>query len=101
MAWSPYKETVINYVRNHPGCCKFDVAARCTYNGRRCPSKQYYIVNTAIKNGWIVALSGKGGAYALYVPDCPVLKRIREEAAVRAAAEADEKAGAGIAWACI
>lgn len=56
MAWSPYKEMVISYVQNHPGCCKLDVAKYVTRNPRRNPSKQYYIVNTAIRNGWINAV---------------------------------------------
>lgn len=87
---------VESFVRNNPGCSKYNVARRCTFNARRNPSKQYYIVNTAIRNGWIIALSGKGGAYALYVPDCPFLARRLEEERVRAAAIADEDAGAGL-----
>lgn len=55
MAWSPYKQMVIDYVAANPGCCKFDVARRVTRSSRRDPSKQYYIVNTAIRNGWIAA----------------------------------------------
>lgn len=66
MAWSPYKEMVISFVRNNPGCCKYDVAAYCTYNKLRNPSKQYYIVNTAINNGWINAIRKKN-RYKLYV----------------------------------
>ena len=63
-AWSPYKDSVINYVREHPGCCKYDVAA---YVARRCsPNKLYYIVNTAIRNGWIVA-EKIGNRYSLTV----------------------------------
>ena len=55
MAWSPYKNMVVNFVSRNPGCCKFDVARYVTHNPLRCPSKQYYIVNTAIRNGWIKA----------------------------------------------
>ena len=73
-AYSPYKETVINYVSKHPGCCKYDVARHCTYAQLRNPSKQYYIVNTAIRNGWIKA-TYSGGKYKLYVEaDFPISK---------------------------
>lgn len=65
-AWSPYKDTVISYVAAHPGCCKWDVAKHVTRDRRRCPSKQYYIVNTAIKHGWIGA-QWRGRSYRLYV----------------------------------
>lgn len=68
MAWSPYKEHVINYVADHPGCSKWDVACRVTWKHGRCPSKQYYIVNTAIRNGWIVAF-WVGNRYELYIPE--------------------------------
>lgn len=54
-SYSPYKTTVINFVAANSGCSKWDVAAHCTRSVRRCPSKQYYIVNTAIRNGWINA----------------------------------------------
>lgn len=66
MAWSPYKERVISFVSRNPGCSKWDVASYCTRNPQRDPSKQYYIVNTALKNGWIEgAFSGR--QYHLYV----------------------------------
>jgi hypothetical protein len=66
MPWSPYKERVIEYVRQHPGCSKWDVAEHCTFNSRRCPSKQYYIVNTALRNGWIVGV-WRGNRWELFV----------------------------------
>jgi hypothetical protein len=56
MVWSPYKDRIIAYVAAHPGCCKCDVAAACTHNRQRNPSKQYYLVNTALRNGWIVGI---------------------------------------------
>lgn len=65
MGWSKYKNMVINYVSNHPGCCKYDVAKFCTRNPLRNPSKQYYIVNTAIKNKWISFIFC-GNRYKLY-----------------------------------
>lgn len=65
-ASSKYKNRVIQFVKNNPGCCKYDVAKHCTYNIRRDPSKQYYIVNTAIKHGWIKATK-KSGRYYLTV----------------------------------
>lgn len=67
MSWSPYKDTVIAFVERNPGCSKWDVASHCTRSSRRCPSKQYYIVNTAMRNGWIVGRQ-VGRAYRLYVP---------------------------------
>lgn len=68
MAWSPYKDSVISFVRNHPGCCKYDVAKYVTHTWKRDPSKQYYIVNTAIRHGWIVAKK-VGGRYFLDLPE--------------------------------
>lgn len=68
MAWSPYKQTIIDYVAKHPGCTKLDVACHVTRHPRRTPSKQYSIVNTAIRHGWIMAVR-HGNRYALYVPD--------------------------------
>lgn len=67
MAWSPYKQAVIRFVAAHPGCSKWDIARHVTHNPRRCPSKQYYIVNTALRNGWIVGQQ-IGRSYRLYVP---------------------------------
>lgn len=68
MAWSPYKDTIIDYVSRHPGCSKMDVAMHVTWNRQRNPSKQYYIVNTAIRNNWIIA-EKEGGRYFLYTPE--------------------------------
>lgn len=68
MSWSPYKNTVIDFVRAHPGCTKYAVAARCAQSSRRSPGKQYYIVNTAIRNGWIVD-RGLPSASRLYLPE--------------------------------
>ena len=66
MAWSPYKQTVINFVRENPGCNKYAVAKHVTRSGRRDPSKQYYIVNTAIRNKWIKAVRN-ANQFALFV----------------------------------
>lgn len=44
-----------------------DVAKFVTRSARRNPSKQYYIVNTAIRAGWIVAECQKSGNYRLYL----------------------------------
>jgi hypothetical protein len=68
MAWSPYKDSVVNFVAANPGCTKWAVAQRVTNHPRRHPSKQYYIVNTAIRNGWIRA-EWRGNKYALFVPE--------------------------------
>jgi len=77
-AWSPYRDMVVAYVRAHPGCCKLDVARHVTRDPRRNPSKQYYVVETAIRNGWIVAYY-TGGRYLLYAPDM-VPPHLAEEA---------------------
>jgi len=80
MAWSKYKNSIINYVENNPGCSKWEVASLCTQSSRRCPSKQYYIVNTALRNGWIYGYMAKGqyrlytGDYIATLPDCNPLK---------------------------
>lgn len=66
MSWSPYKEMVVAYVSSHQGCCKMDVARHVTHNKMRNPSKQYYIVNTALRNGWIRG-DYSGGRYHLFV----------------------------------
>ena len=66
MAWSPYKNRVIEFVRENPGCCKMDVANCCTRSWRRDPSRQYHIVNTAIRNGWIRAVK-HSDRYELFV----------------------------------
>ncbi len=68
MAWSPYKNSIVNYVTRNPGCCKWDVAKYVTRDSRRCPSKQYFIVNTAIRNKWIMAVK-KSNRYELYTPE--------------------------------
>lgn len=60
MAWSPYKNKVIDFVTRHPGCTKMDVAKAVTRSPRCPPSKQYYIVNTALRNGWIAGTFSSG-----------------------------------------
>ena len=64
MAWSPYKNQIIEFVRENPGCCKYDVAVAVTY--RRNPSKSYHIVNTALKNKWIFACKNTDNSYSLF-----------------------------------
>lgn len=64
MGFSPYKDYVVNFVTNNPGCCKLDVAKHVS--GRRNPSLSYGIVNTAIKNRWIYAQKNKNGSYSLF-----------------------------------
>ena len=63
MAYSPYTSSVVNYVSNHPGCSKMDVDRFVTRNPLRNPNKQYYIVNTAIRNGHIKAEYKRGRYY--------------------------------------
>lgn len=72
MAWSPYKDRIINYVENNQGCSKWELASLCTKSGRRCPSKQYYIVNTALRHGWIEGYFSSG-RWHLYTPEAFML----------------------------
>jgi hypothetical protein len=46
------------------------LASHLTWNPRRDPSRQYYLVNTQIRLGNIVAQYDRG-RYRLYVPDDP------------------------------
>ena len=63
---SPYSESVVDFVARNPGCCKFDLAKHLTWHPQRPPSKQYYLVNTQIRLGNIVA-EKQGNRYALHV----------------------------------
>lgn len=64
---SPYADIIVSYVREHPGCCKWDVARHVA---RAChPSKLYYLVNTAIRYGAITAHRTASGKYQLFVED--------------------------------
>ena len=58
---------VLEYVRQHPGCCKYDAAEAGTRHPLRAASKQYYLVNTLIRNGYIKAVR-KTNRYELKVP---------------------------------
>lgn len=66
MPYSPYTEKAVNFVKNHPGCSKYDLARYLTRHPQRDPSKQYYLVNTQIRLGNIKA-ERKSNRYALYV----------------------------------
>lgn len=66
MAYSPYTTAAVAFVRSHPGCCKYELAAHLTRSPRRDPSRQYYLVNTQVRLGNIRA-ERRGGRYALYV----------------------------------
>ncbi len=68
-AHSIYTTRAVAFVAANPGCCKFDLARALTNNARRCPSKQYYLVNTQIRLGNIVAFAGNGNRYELYTPE--------------------------------
>ena len=67
MAHSPYTSRAVAYVAQHPGCSKWDLASHLTYSAARSPSRQYYLVNTQIRLGHIVAIR-RGNRYALYLP---------------------------------
>ena len=58
---------VLEYVSQHPGCCKFDAAKAGTRHPLRAASKQYYLVNTLIRNGYIKAVR-KTNRYELKIP---------------------------------
>lgn len=60
---TPYRSSIVAFVTANPGCCKFDVAKHCTWHPRRNPSYQYYLVNTAIRHGWIRAEKARGRYY--------------------------------------
>lgn len=57
---------IVQYVKNNPGCCKYDCARIATKNPLRNPSKQYYLVNTCIRHNLIKA-TFKSNRYYLYV----------------------------------
>lgn len=65
MASSPYTARAVEYVSRNEGCCKFALARHLTNHPRRNPSKQYYLVNTQIRLGNLVAEQGKDGVYRL------------------------------------
>ena len=67
--FTPYKNLIIDFVQRNPGCTKMDVARIVTRNPRRSPSKQYDVVNTAIKYGWIKAAKLSSGRYSLTTKD--------------------------------
>lgn len=64
---SPYSDAAVDFVSANPGCCKWDLAKHLTWNPQRCPSKQYYLVNTQIRLGNINAVK-LGNRYSLTVP---------------------------------
>lgn len=68
MAYSPYTNRAVEFVKNNPGCTKWDLAQYLTYHPLRCPSKQYYLVNTQIRLGNIEAKWCKNH-YELYVKE--------------------------------
>jgi hypothetical protein len=66
MAHSPYTHIAIDYVGRNQGCSKYDLASRLA---RSCsPSKLYYLVNTQIRLGNLLAVYEKG-RYYLYTND--------------------------------
>jgi len=44
---------VLRYVQNHPGCTKFAAAQAGTYCSLRNPRRQYYLVNTLLRHGYL------------------------------------------------
>ena len=68
MSYSPYTKKAVSFVKNNPGCSKMDLASHLTYCSMRNPSKQYYLVNTQVRLGNIVALRARG-RYFLFTPE--------------------------------
>jgi hypothetical protein len=68
MAHSPYTARAVEFVKKNPGCSKWELAKHLTYSCLRCPSKQYYLVNTQIRLGNIDAYRN-GNRYELYVEE--------------------------------
>lgn len=64
MPWSPYKDLIIAYVKEHPGCTKMDVARHISYQ-HKYGDKMYHAVNTAIRNGWVKSIKTSSGTYKL------------------------------------
>lgn len=56
---------VLDYIKRNPGCTKFAAAKAGTREQTRCPSKQYYLVNTLIKHGYVKAVK-LSNRYKLY-----------------------------------
>lgn len=69
MAHSPYTARAVEFVRRNPGCCKYDLASHLRISCYLNPTKLYRLVNTQIRLGNIIALRGRGNAYALYTPE--------------------------------
>ena len=67
----PAHLAVMAYVRDNPGCSKWAAAKAGTRNPLRCPSRQYYLVNTLIRRGYIRAERTKRGAYRLFAQKGP------------------------------
>jgi len=67
--YSPYSAQAIRFVGEHPGCSKFDLARALTRSPLRCPSRQYYLVNTQVSLGNIVAHRVHSSRYELYLPE--------------------------------
>lgn len=63
---SPYSGPAVDFVTKNPGCSKMELARYLTYNQQRDPSKQYYLVNTQLRLGNLVAEFSKG-KYSLSV----------------------------------
>ena len=68
MAHSPYTESAVSYVKRNQGCCKLDLAKGLRRNPRYSPNKLYYLVDTQIRLGNIIAFV-KGNRYLLYTPE--------------------------------
>lgn len=62
---SPYSAAAVEFVKRNPGCSKWALAKYLTRSPLRCPSHQYYLVNTQIRLGNIRAERGRS-QYHLY-----------------------------------
>lgn len=58
---------VLRYIAWNPGCPKYHAAKAGTYSSMRNPTRQYYLVNTLIRHGYICA-TNHGNRYQLGLP---------------------------------
>lgn len=62
---------VLYYVQHNPGCNKWHAAKAGTRSALRSPHKQYYLVDTLIRQGYIRA-EKRGNQYRLYYWESPI-----------------------------
>ena len=108
LAWSKFKNRIVDFVRQHPGCYIVDVAEHLGRNPtrgeallsnlafERLRKKGYKPIYTAIRYGWIAKVTpvkGHGEAWLLYIPGCPehihqVMKQVKKSCPITKPASA-------------